>query len=297
LSATHLRNTLEPPVPSPALNAGFRGHWQRLLDDPEFERKMTLAEVEQAPFVKLLDGCLPDGGTPCRVLEVGAGSATACRSLAAHRDGTFLALDIVAESMQVARRAMQQASRSTVQFVVSDVFRAPFPEDSFDLVFSQGLIEHFKDPSPIFEAHVRLVKPGGWLVIRVPQKYSLFTLYKGWRMSRGNWPPGWETEYSIAGLIALGRRHGLTFSHGDGYGSFFQMVVVHLLRNFLDTPSLAGVIQASNRIDQHLGAWARARLCLEVAACFKKVASTGELRNDELTKSINSGLQAGTFKQ
>lgn len=275
------------------VGAGFQGHWQRLLDDPEFDRKMTLAEVEQAPFVKLLDGCLADGDAPCRVLEVGAGSATACRSLASHRDGTFCALDIVAESMQVARRAMQRASRSTVQFVVGDVFQAPFPGNSFDLVFSQGLIEHFKDPNPIFEAHVHLVRPGGWLVIRVPQKYNLFTLYKGWRMTRGIWPPGWETEYSMRDLVALGRRHGLSFSHGDGYGSFFQMVGVRLLRNVLSTASLASLIHMSNGIDHCLGSWARARLCLEVAACFRKLGAPRSAETAGATKSIDFKPEAG----
>jgi SAM-dependent methyltransferase len=297
MSAMQPQNNRDSLLPSAAVSAGFRGHWQRLLDDPEFDRKMTLAEVEQAPFVKLLDACLPDGDAPCRVLEVGAGSATACRCLAAHRHGTFFALDIVAESMQVARRAMQRTSQSTVEFVVGDVFQAPFQENSFDLVFSQGLIEHFKDPNPIFEAHVRLVKPGGWLVIRVPQKYSLFTLYKGRRMSRGNWPPGWETEYSIGDLVALGRRHGLTFSHGDGYGSFFQMVVVHLLRSVLSTSSLARLIQVSNGIDHYWGAWARTHLCLEVAVCFRKASAPRSAETAGLTKSTDSRLQAGTFKQ
>jgi SAM-dependent methyltransferase len=296
LSTVQSQNDANSPLPS-TLNLGFRGHWQRLLDDPEFDRKMTLAQVEQAPFVKLLDACLPDGEELCRVLEVGAGSATACRCLAARRHGTFFALDIVAESMQVARRAMQRTSRSPVQFVVGDVFQAPFPEDSFDLLFSQGLIEHFKDPSPIFEAHVRLVKPGGWLVIRVPQKYNLFTLYKGWRMSRGNWPPGWETEYSIEDLVALGRRHGLAFSDGDGYGSFFQMVIVHLLRNVLGTSSLARLIQVSNGVDHYLGAWARTRLCLEVTACFRKPLASRSAETAVSTKLIDSRPHVGTFQQ
>jgi SAM-dependent methyltransferase len=268
MSAMQLQNDVDHSLPSPALNFGFRGHWQRLLDDPEFDRKMILAEVEQGPFVRLLDSCLPDGA--CRVLEVGAGSATASRCLAAHRTGIFYALDIVAESMQVAHRAMERTGRSPVQFVVGDVLQAPFPENSFDLVFSQGLIEHFQDPNQIIEAHARLVKPGGWLVIRVPQEYNLFTLYKRWRMHRGNWPPGWETEYSPADLAALGCRYGLPFSHADGYGSFFQMVVVHALRHILGTSSLAKLIQVSHGIDRYLGAWGRTHLCLEVAACFRK---------------------------
>jgi len=261
-------NDVDQVPQSLAVASGFRGHWQRLLDDPQFDRSMMLAEVEQLPFVKLLDSCLGDG--LCRVLEVGAGSATAIRCLAARHIGMFYALDILAESMQVAHRAMHRTGRSPVQFVVADVLQAPFPEESFDLVFSQGLIEHFKDPKQVVDAQVRLVKPGGWLVVRVPQRYNLFTFYKRWRMYRDNWPPGWETEYSPKKLAALGRSYGLALSHADGSGSFFQMVVVRILRHVLGISTLARLSRLSNGIDQYLGPWGRAHLCVEVAACFRK---------------------------
>ena len=39
---------------------------------------------------------------------------------------------------------------------------------TFDVVYSLGLIEHFVDRMPIVERHVRLVRPGGLLVLGVP---------------------------------------------------------------------------------------------------------------------------------
>jgi 2-polyprenyl-3-methyl-5-hydroxy-6-metoxy-1,4-benzoquinol methylase len=38
----------------------------------------------------------------------------------------------------------------------------------YDLVYSIGLIEHFPDKSDIVHAHVRLVRPGGLLLLYVP---------------------------------------------------------------------------------------------------------------------------------
>src|SRR5581483_1856087 len=38
----------------------------------------------------------------------------------------------------------------------------------FDLVYSLGLIEHFEDVQAVVAAHVRLVRPGGLLVLGVP---------------------------------------------------------------------------------------------------------------------------------
>lgn len=42
------------------------------------------------------------------------------------------------------------------------------PERPFDLVLSFGFIEHFADPLPILAKHLELLKPGGLLVLEVP---------------------------------------------------------------------------------------------------------------------------------
>ena len=38
----------------------------------------------------------------------------------------------------------------------------------FDIVFSDGFIEHFKDPSSIVNLHLKILKNGGYLVIMIP---------------------------------------------------------------------------------------------------------------------------------
>lgn len=42
-------------------------------------------------------------------------------------------------------------------------------ENSFDLVVSRGFIEHFTDMETVIQAHLRLLKPGGTLVITIPR--------------------------------------------------------------------------------------------------------------------------------
>lgn len=49
-----------------------------------------------------------------------------------------------------------------------DVFETAVPPGSFDCVFSAGLIEHFDDPRPIVAKHVELARPGGKIIILVP---------------------------------------------------------------------------------------------------------------------------------
>lgn len=46
-------------------------------------------------------------------------------------------------------------------------------ERPFDLVFSFGFIEHFADSAPILAKHLELLKPGGLLVLEVPNLTGL----------------------------------------------------------------------------------------------------------------------------
>jgi 2-polyprenyl-3-methyl-5-hydroxy-6-metoxy-1,4-benzoquinol methylase len=55
-----------------------------------------------------------------------------------------------------------------------DIHRTSFPEKSFDVVFSAGVIEHFDDPREIVEAHVRLVRPGGVALMTVPNYGGIY---------------------------------------------------------------------------------------------------------------------------
>lgn len=49
-----------------------------------------------------------------------------------------------------------------------DLFAPPPKPQAFDIVYSLGLIEHFDDPAPVIEAHLRFLRPGGLLVVGCP---------------------------------------------------------------------------------------------------------------------------------
>ena len=49
-----------------------------------------------------------------------------------------------------------------------DFLTLQLPERAFDVVLSLGVIEHFDDPGPMLARHVRLLRPGGLLVLEVP---------------------------------------------------------------------------------------------------------------------------------
>jgi len=64
---------------------------------------------------------------------------------------------------------------SDIEIIETDLF-AYNPTNSYDLVLSCGLIEHFKDTRDILDRHVQFMKTGGSLVVTLPN----FRGMNGW---------------------------------------------------------------------------------------------------------------------
>ena len=55
-----------------------------------------------------------------------------------------------------------------------DVYSTTFASNSFDLVYSLGVIEHFNEPTALVRIHVALLKPGGIALITVPNYGGIY---------------------------------------------------------------------------------------------------------------------------
>lgn len=60
-----------------------------------------------------------------------------------------------------------------------DVFATSFPMDSFDVVYSVGVIEHFEDPRAIVRRHYELLRPGGVAIITIPNYGGVYGRLQG----------------------------------------------------------------------------------------------------------------------
>jgi len=68
-----------------------------------------------------------------------------------------------------------QLKEEDIHIIETDLFNYQ-PEQQFDLVLSCGLIEHFNDTADIINRHIAFVKPGGTLLITLPN----FKALNGW---------------------------------------------------------------------------------------------------------------------
>lgn len=105
---------------------------------------------------------------PQKVLEVGTGTGSMSVFL------SYLGLDITSldNDKEVLEKAEEAAKKlnSKVKFVLGDAFKLPFPGNSFDLVFHQGLLEHFEDEN-ILKLLDEQLRVGKAVVLSVPNEF------------------------------------------------------------------------------------------------------------------------------
>ncbi|MFC1477721.1 methyltransferase domain-containing protein [candidate division KSB1 bacterium] len=169
------------------------------------------------------------------ILEVGAGTGRDSIRLSS-MGGNVTVLDYSENALMKIREAVNQ-SGTTVVFVKGDGTKLPFDDETFDIVFHQGLMEHFRDPLPLFRENVRVLKKGGLLLVDVPQKYHVYTIIKHILIMFNKWFAGWETEFSIRQLRKIYRDHHLVVCRE--YGDY--MVPSFFYRTLREVLKLTGI--------------------------------------------------------
>ncbi len=76
----------------------------------------------------------------------------------------------------VSRRAKNnaQADGSSMELIRADIRELPYVDNSFDVVYTMGTIEHIDEYRHAIEEIHRVLKPGGRAIIGVPFKYDIF---------------------------------------------------------------------------------------------------------------------------
>jgi len=100
------------------------------------------------------------------VLEAGCGVGSQTLTLARQNPSAFFtSMDISELSLEQARRRLQAAGLTNVQFQRADIYHLPFPPASFDHVFVCFVLEHLQDPMAAIISLQKVLKPGGSITI------------------------------------------------------------------------------------------------------------------------------------
>ena len=197
----------------------FDNIWAQWLKEGNLEQKIKDHLEQREKFLKFMKKILAKKlEKGAKILEIGAGTAIDSSHLAKEFPYLkFYGTDISQGSIDLGKKIAKRMN-AEIDLVLDDATVSRFPDETFDLIFSQGVVEHFTDPSAIMSEQVRTLKKGGYLIIDVPQKFNPYTIYKHRRIDKGKWPYGWETEYSLWDLRRLGKKYGLKPLGSIGYG-------------------------------------------------------------------------------
>ncbi|MFJ7247251.1 class I SAM-dependent methyltransferase [Kitasatospora sp. NPDC098652] len=119
------------------------------------------AAVTRAAWGWRLRGWLP--GEPVEVLDVGCGTGSLAELVAA--DGHRVTGVDLAPRMVARARAKLAAAGLAGRFLVGDAGAPPVREGGFDVVLSRHLVWTLPEPERALRAWVRLLRPGGRLVL------------------------------------------------------------------------------------------------------------------------------------
>ena len=159
-----------------------------------------------------------------KILEVGAGTGRDSFPLVEHGAEVFQ-LDYSINSLRIMKRLADE-EKISVSIVGGDTFCLPFHDGTFDIVFHQGLLEHFRpqQAEALLRENIRILKKGGLLLVDVPQRYHIYTVIKHFLIAINKWFAGWEREFSVGELRGEMERLGLETVHTYGewmYPSLF----------------------------------------------------------------------------
>jgi len=110
-----------------------------------------------------------------KVLDAGCGNGRFAY-YAAKYGAEVWAIDL-GPAVEIARKNTQAAG--DVQVVQADLYNPPFAHESFDFIYSIGVLHHLPDPEQAFQNLLRFLKPGGEVQIYLywrPERRPIKTL-------------------------------------------------------------------------------------------------------------------------
>ncbi len=134
------------------------------------------------------------------IIEIGCGFGSNISLLQEKRkDCDCYALD---NSKEAITRIKQRIPNATL----ADCQDTKYENDYFDVIFSAGLMEHFKDEKPLLDEWKRILKASGYMITFIPARISLWQLYQLFHLN--NWQHGYEKSYTYKNLYNLFSSNG-----------------------------------------------------------------------------------------
>lgn len=127
-----------------------------------------LDKSRRSIFVKKLDDEIPMGSN---ILEAGCGTGQLSIALSRYARQIY-GIDLSKGSLIEAKQFINSNDIKSVHLFRMNIFKLFFEENTFDVIISNGVLHHTYNPKLAFSKLVRVLKPGGIIVIGLYHRYG-----------------------------------------------------------------------------------------------------------------------------
>ena len=127
-----------------------------------------LDKSRRSIFVKKLDEEIPMGSN---ILEAGCGTGQMSIALSRYARQIY-GIDLSKGSLIEAKQFINSNNIKSVHLFRMNIFKLFFKENTFDVIISNGVLHHTYNPKLAFSKLVRVLKPGGIIVIGLYHRYG-----------------------------------------------------------------------------------------------------------------------------
>lgn len=106
-----------------------------------------------------------------RLLEIGCGTGPALVA-ASHHYSSLVGIDIAFRWLVVGKKHLAEAGLD-VPLICACAEALPFPDDSFDCVVADSVLEHTRSPADSLKESRRVTQNGGRLFVSTPNRFSI----------------------------------------------------------------------------------------------------------------------------
>ncbi|WP_068783797.1 glycosyltransferase [Paenibacillus phocaensis] len=145
----------------------------KYINNPYFEQKWDSyrkiqTQQELRRMAEIASQCYGD------VLEIGCGSGDLSIFIACHGSQLY-GIDIEAVAIDLARHKTAKLGIDTCHFQLGNAYGLDFKSNLFDTIVIGDVLKQVDDPKKVIIEAYRVCKPGGTIIISVPNGYSLPT--------------------------------------------------------------------------------------------------------------------------
>lgn len=197
-----------------AIVAHENEYWSQIFDEANKQTKLEdklFSSFWWEDYYREIVDCINTNtnfNSNWKVLEAGSGSGKSSILLGKNIHRTFL--DISDKALEFAKHLAKKFQAQNIKFIKGNILNMPFDNQSFDLVWNIGVVEHYEKAQiqTMLQEMIRTTNINGVLAIGVPNfwtgatlkawflKKSLFSFIKGYRLDS-------EKFYSQETLLEL----------------------------------------------------------------------------------------------